>query len=107
MLHLGEISYPKKNKYNELYDKIKKTTVNKLNKSKDNDHIDINYQLTNFVNDNNNITYIDNKDLSQIIIYKKLRIFKIDANGNDKTLHIKTIELHISLEDDISLLKIY
>ena len=34
MLHLGEISYPKKNKYNELYDKIKKTAIVKLNKTK-------------------------------------------------------------------------
>lgn len=118
MLHLGEISYPKKKKYDELYDKIKKTTVNNLNKlnklnkpNKPNKLKEVSYdievQLTNYVNDNNNIIYIDKKNLSQIIIYKKLRIFKIDINGNDETLHVKTIELHISLEDEISLLKIY
>jgi len=108
MLHLGEISYHKTNKYNDIYDKIKKNSIDKLNKikTKTKKFTDIN-KPTNFINDNNFITYIDNKHLSQIIIYKKLRIFKIDANGNDETLSIVTIEIHISLVDDISLLKIY
>ena len=77
ILHLGEISTPKNSK-------------------------SANLKVVN----NNHITFMDNND-SQIIIYKKLRIFKIDSRGNDQTLKILTIELHISLTDTISLLKIY
>lgn len=58
---------------------------------------------------NNYIEYIDYNDNSiQFIIYKQLRIFELDEKGDDNTLKIINIEIHISFgTDNISLLKIY
>ena len=83
-IHLGEICHKKLNK---LYKRI-------IKQKEYESEIENTYVLL-----------IDRE--SKIIIFKRLRVFYIDKNGNDITLRIVSIELDISLENKISILKIY
>ena len=83
-IHLGEICNKKLNK---LYKRIRR-------------HKDFDSNI-----ENTYILLIDSE--SKIIIFKRLRVFYIDKNGNDITLRIVSIELDISLENKMSILKIY
>ena len=47
---------------------------------------------------NNKTSYIKYINDNNIILYKELRLFKVDKNGNDKTLKKLKIEIHISFD---------
>ena len=58
---------------------------------------------------NNNSSYIKYIDSDNFILFKELRLFNIDKDGNDKTLKKLKIEIHISLNISLktSVLLIY
>jgi hypothetical protein len=73
------------------------------------DNIHLGELSSNHKNKKNYIEYIDlNDNCLQFIIYKQLRLFIINDFGDDETLKIINIEIHLSFGDDnVSLLKIF
>jgi len=98
--HLGELSYDNKYKY-----KNEKSIIsNRVNKYRNKPSKNNKYNK-NCKGKNTYIKYIDNGS-NELLIFKKLRVFKIDECGNDMTILIKTIKLSISLYNNISILEI-
>jgi hypothetical protein len=73
------------------------------------DNIHLGELSSNYKNKKNYIEYIDlNDNCIQFIIYKQLRVFIINDLGDDKTLNVINIEIHLSFgNDSVSLLKIF
>lgn len=73
------------------------------------DNIHLGELPSNYKNKKNYIEYIDlNDNCIQFIIYKQLRVFIINDLGDDKTLNVINIEIHLSFgNDSVSLLKIF